>query len=410
MIRRHIEASIRAALGDTPVVLLNGARQTGKTTLVQATARDRKATYVTLDDISVLASARRDPTGFIRQLGATAVIDEVQNAPELFPAIKLEVDRDRRPGRFLLTGSANVLSLPRLSESLAGRMEVIPLHAFSQGEIESRQDDFIARLFATSPRWSAGTGSGPRDLPERILRGGFPEVVGRRDPARRDAWFGSYVSTILQRDVRDLARIDGLTSLPNLLHVLAARTAGLLNMADLARDAALPHSTVMRHLALLEMLFLAYRLPAWSANIGKRLTKAPKIHMCDTGIAGHLLGQDLARLKQEPLLAGHLAESFVVAELRKQASWTRTPVLLHHFRTATGTEIDVVLESRQGLLAGVEVKSAATVGSSDFAGLNHLAGVTGNRFHAGVVLYQGDKVLPFGKRFWALPFDTLWRS
>lgn len=410
MIKRRIEARIRAALTDTPVVLLNGARQTGKTTLVQSLAKSRGAEYLTLDDASTLALASKDPQGFVKGFTGAVVIDEIQKAPQLLPAIKLEVDRQREAGRFLLTGSANALSLPQLSESLAGRMEIIPLHPFSQGEIEESGGTFIDRLFgADFPRSFKGRFE-PLDMPALLLRGGFPEAIQRKDPTRRAAWFGSYISTILQRDVQDLARIDGLAALPNLLNVLAARSSGLLNMADLARDAALSHTTLTRYLSLLEALLLVYRLPAWSANIGKRLTKAPKVHLCDTGLAGYLLGMSLQRLRQEPLARGRLVESFVVGELRKQASWATAETSLLHYRTAAGTEVDVVLENREGLLAGIEVKAAASVSADAFAPLIQLSASVGARFHAGIVLYQGEQVLPFGERLVALPIAMLWQE
>jgi predicted AAA+ superfamily ATPase len=335
------------------------------------------------------------------------VIDEIQKAPDLLPAIKLTVDRDRRPGRFLLTGSANVLTLPRVSESLAGRMEVLPLYPFSAGELAGRRETFVARLFEGSFGGKPPKAP-PAPLAARLACGGFPEAVQRRDPARRAAWFAAYISTLLQRDVRDLARVDALYALPNLLRVFAARTAGLLNLADVGRDAVLPHTSVTRYLALLEMLFLVQRVPAWSANFGQRLVKAAKLHVGDTGLACHLIGVDAARLNQEPALLGRLAESFVAGELRKQIAWTDPQTGLFHFRTAAGLEVDFVLEKPDGSVAGVEVKSKISVGPGDFLGLSGLRERLGKRWRAGVLLYTGDRVLPFGDGLWALPIETLW--
>ena len=301
MIRRNVQERIQAALADTPVVLINGARQTGKTTLAQRLAAGVGAEYFTLDDAATFGCCG-DPAGFIRNLSGPVVLDEIQKAPELFPAIKLSVDRNRTPGRFLLTGSANILSLPRLSESLVGRMEVVPLFPFSAGELAGMRETFVARLFSGDPARVKAEGA-QMPLAERVVCGGYPEAVQRKDAARRAAWFASYVSTLLQRDVRDLARVDALHTLPNLLKLLASRTAGLLNLSDVSRDAGLPHTTVTRHVALLEALFLLHRLPAWSANLGKRLVKAAKLHIGDAGLACHLVGADAARLKQDPIAA-----------------------------------------------------------------------------------------------------------
>lgn len=394
-------------MADTPVVLLNGARQTGKTTLAQAVAEKTGARYFTLDDSATLALAAGDPAGFIRNLNGPVVLDEIQRAPDLFPAIKVSVDKNRRPGRFLLTGSANVMTLPRLSESLAGRMEVIPLFPFSTGELAGKREGFVKRLFDgtianVKPKLTQG------DLPTRLIRGGYPEAVRRDAMDRRSAWFASYMSTILQRDVRDLARVDALHTLPNLLKLLAARTSGLMNLADVGRDAGLPHTTLTRYLALLETVFLVHRVPAWSPNLGKRLVKAPKLHLVDTGLTCHLIGADVRRLSEDRALMGRMLETFVVGELRKQLSWTDPRASLFHFRTAIGSEVDVVLEKADGSVAGVEIKAGATVAASDFAALQALRDQLGARFHAGVVLYLGDHVVPFGDNLWLMPLSALW--
>lgn len=407
MIQRHIRAAVRRALADTPVVLLNGARQTGKTTLAQELATAPGSQYFTLDDAATLALAASDPSGFIRNLTGPVVIDEIQKAPDLFPAIKRSVDQDRQPGRFLLTGSANVMTLPRLSESLAGRMEIIPLFPFSAGELAGQREGFIKRLFAGTIA-KAKAASARDDLPARLVRGGYPEAVQRKAEDRRSAWFASYISTILQRDVRDLARVDGLHALPNLLKLLAARTSGLLNLADVGRDAGLPHTTLTRYLALLETAFLVHRLPAWSPNLGKRLVKASKLHLVDTGLACQLVGTDHRRLSEDRSLLGRMLETFVVGELRKQLSWADPHTALCHFRTAAGSEVDVLLEKADGTVAGVEVKASATVGTSDFAALRELRDQLGKQFRAGIVLYTGDQWVPFGDKLWLVPLPALW--
>ncbi len=409
MLRRHITRSLLDALSDTPVVLLHGARQTGKSTLAQSLAEgDHPARYLTLDDAALLAAARHDPAGFVAGLHDPVVLDEIQRAPELFPAIKARVHRDRRPGRFLLTSSANVTLLPRSTESLAGRMALLTLWPLSQGEIEERMEGFVDVVFAaTLPPLTEGLPD-RSELIRRMLRGGYPEVLLRSAESRRSAWFGSYLTTILHRDVRDLANIEGLTALPRLLAVLSARVMALTNFAELSRSMGLPLSTLKRYMALLETTFLVQMLPAWSGNAGKRLVKAPRLLLGDTGMIAHLLGADAGRLMAKPELFGPLLEHFVAMELRKQLAWSGTQAHLSHFRTQTGQEVDLVLEEKAGRIVGIEVKASATVSAQDFKGLRTLAEVVGKRFRRGVVLYTGSTAIPFGTHLHALPVGALW--
>jgi predicted AAA+ superfamily ATPase len=408
MLARHAAAPLRTALADRPVVLLHGARQTGKTTLVRAVAEETDARYVTLDNLTMLAAARDDPAGFLAGFKPPLVLDEVQRAPELLLAIKAAVDRKRTPGHFLLTGSANVLLVPRLAESLAGRMEIVNLWPFSQGEMEGAVEGFIAAAFSDAPP-VLGRRSSPPPLAERVLRGGYPEAVPIESAERRRAWFDAYVTTILQRDVRDLARIEGLTELPRLLALLASRPMAQLNYAELSRGTGLPQSTLKRYFALLETMFLVRLLPPWHTNIGKRLVKTPKVLLTDTGLAAHLMGIDDARLVHDRSFLGGLLESFVAMELVKQAGWCVDPPALYHFRTHEGDEVDLVLERRGGAVVGIEVKSAATVSAADFKGLRALAAAAGRRFRRGIVLYTGTEIVPFGSGLFALPVEALWR-
>ena len=354
-----------------------------------------------------LAAAASDPEGFVRGLDGPAVIDEVQRVPELLPAIKVSVDRDRRAGRFLLTGSANVLLLPRVSESLAGRMEVHTLWPFSQGEIAGHKEVFLDRLLGDAPAPSGSALSGEDDVVERVLRGGFPPAV-ERSGRRRDAWLASYSGAVLQRDVRDLANVQRLAELPHLLALLAARTSGLLNLAELGRAAGVPQSTLQRYVTLLEHVYLVVPLPSWHTDVGKRLVKAPKLHLIDGGLAAHALAATPERIGRDPTLLGSLLESFVAMELVKQCSWSVRSPRLHHYRTAKGAEVDLVIEDRRGAIAGVEVKAGARVGARDFRGLRELAGAHGDRFIRGIVLYRGDAVVPFGERLAAWPIQALW--
>lgn len=409
---RNIKTQLLAALTDTPVVLLNGARQTGKSTLARELAESRHpADYVTLDDASTLAAAQYDPAGFIAGQGSSVIIDEIQRAPELFLALKAEVDRDRRPGRFLLTGSANIMLLPHLADSLAGRMEILTLWPLSQGELSGVTEDFVDRLFADDFTLIGLAGQGSEDrvaLLRRILRGGYPEVVMRAEEARRGAWFGAYLTTILQRDVRDLANIEGLTALPRLLALLATRVASLFNLADISRGVDIPQTTLKRYLTLLEATYLVTLTPAWSINMGKRLVKAPKLLLNDTGLLGYLLGSDESRLSSEGNLLGGLLENFVAVELRKQIGWSRTRPQMFHFRTQAGQEVDIVLEDRAGRIVGIEVKAGASVSGGDFKGLRALAEAAGARFKRGVVLHAGHAAVPFGENLFALPVSALW--
>lgn len=410
MYRRLVERKLQAALADTRVVLLNGARQTGKSTLVQLVAEQRGGQYLTLDDPATAGLARSDPSALVRDAGHFMVIDEVQHAPQLFPAIKRVVDADGRPGRFLLTGSANVFMLPRLAESLAGRMEILPLHPLSQGELADNEANLVDALFGAAP-WLTGVQTLDRvAVCERVIAGGFPEAVARTPGERRDAWFRSYVASLLQRDVRDMANIDGMTDMPRLLSLLAARSSALLNVSEVSRAAGIAHSTLRRYLALLEATFIFQPLPAWSTNIGKRFVKSPKIHLLDSGLAAHLRGDvDAATLAQSPNL-GPLLETFVVQEVRKLLGWSRQVATPYHFRTAIGQEVDLVLEAPCQRIAGIEVKASSNVSQGDFSGLRALAETAGDKFVGGVALYLGEQRLRFADKLWALPVSVLWEA
>ena len=405
---RNLRHAVDIALKDTPVVLLHGARQTGKTTMVKAIARKRGASYVTLDDHPTLEAALNDPPAFIQGLGKLAVIDEVQNAPNIFRAIKASVDRDRKPGRFLLTGSANVLVLPRLGDSLAGRMEIIPLYPFAQDELLGRKSGFIDKVFAARPKMMDPTALERKQIAAKVLAGGYPEVMTRKDPARRDAWYSAYITSILQRDVRDISNIIGLTDLPRLLQALALRSSGLLNMADLSRTLDIPHSTMRRYMALLEATFLSTPVEAWHAHRGKRLVKAPKLHLADSGFAAHLAGIDKAADILDSTAFGPLLETFVVNELRKIAGWSKVRVKLYHFRTEAGREVDIVLEDNKGRIGGIEVKAGMAVGSNDVAGLKHLREMAGDKWLRGLLLHPGLGITPFAKDIHAVPLSAMW--
>ena len=413
MIHRALSMQLLAALTDSPVVFVNGARQTGKSTLVQWIAGDKHpARYLTLDDAAVLTAAGRDPAAFLDGLDGPVVIDEVQLAPDLFRAVKLEVDRDRTPGRFLLTGSANVLLLPHLSESLAGRMEILTLWPFSAGELEGTHESFIDDVFspagpAVPQRSKADTRAA---LFERILTGGYPEVTQRPSPDRRRAWFGSYLTTILQRDIRQMADIEGLMLLPRVLALLAAQCGGVINVASLSRDTGISQPTLKRYLTLLEAAFLVQPLRAWSGNTSKRLTRKPKVFLNDTGLMAYLLGIDSVDAMDRTTLGGALLESFVAQELRKQIGPSRTRPEMFYYRTTTGREVDFVLEDRRGQLVGIEVKAAATIRPRDLTGMTDFSQAVGKRFARGIILYTGHQSVAFAANLHANSFADSTRA
>lgn len=410
MYHRHSIAPLLEALSDTPAVLVNGARQTGKSTLVQSSELGPARQYLTFDDPGVLGAAKHDPNGFIAGLTPPITLDEVQHVPELFPVIKAAIDRKRKPGRFLLTGSANVMLLPKISQSLAGRMEILTLWPLSQGEIRGTHENFVESLFSKDTgAWSVKPNGIPwQDVLEMVVAGGYPSALERPSAARRDAWFQSYIMTMLQRDIRDLATIADTTAVPRLLSVVATRAGSLLNFADLSRTMALPQTTLKRYFSLLEGTFLVQLLRPWARNLGKRVVQTPKVYLNDSGLLAHALGATVDRLKTERNMAGAVLENFVQMELCKQCSWSATRPKLFFWRTASGQEVDFVLEDRAGRVAGIEVKAAATLGSSDVRGLQALASAVGKSWVRGVVLYTGNQVIPFSANLHGVPLSRLW--
>ncbi len=415
--KRHIRSSINATLADTPVVLLTGARQVGKSTLIRMVADDIGARYLSLDEDAVMSIAGSDPAGFIADLDTPVVIDEVQRAPELLRAIKQAVDDIRYEGNnsasglFLLTGSTNIWTSLRVSESLAGRVERLPLWPLSQGELRGVRESFVDSLFKGKLPTVSGAGAGRSCISGALVQGGYPEAIKRDQPERRDYWYENYIGTVIERDVRDLSNIHELGEVPTLLRLVAGRIAGLLNLSSVARDLGIPRMTVARYLKLLEAVYLIQLIPAWRKNVGQRLIKSPKTWLTDSGLAAHLLGFDATRIERDDTgVPGSLFENFVGIELLKQSSWAETKVRFYHYRTAGGMEVDIVLENNSGDVCGVEVKLAATVTKKDFRGLEHLREKLGDRFQAGVIIYTGSESVPFGDRLWLAPVSALWAA
>jgi len=401
---RFVLTRVHHALRDTPVVLLNGPRQCGKTTLVDQLIGGHRS-YLTLDDDTVLASARSDPAGFLRGLDR-ASIDEVQRAPELLRAIKRTVDQDRRPGRFLLTGSADLLALPRVSESLAGRMEVITLLPLAHAELLRRRPRFLDHAFKGKLGSVVEPVLGP-DLVELILAGGYPDLLARA-PSRRQQWARDYARAVIARDVRDIAEVARLDEMPRLMRALAHHASQLLNFAELGGQLGFDAKTARRYLGILEQVYLVRRVEPWFTNRLKRMVKTPKLHFLDAGLLAALRGLTAERLSSDREALGALLETFVFSEIAKLITWTDREVTVHHYRDKDQHEVDLVLERDDGAIVGIEVKASATVNEHDFGGLRRLARACGDRLKLGLVLYDGETSVPFGERLFAAPISTLW--
>ncbi len=406
LIDRKARPLVETALSDTRVVLVVGPRQAGKTTLARQVAGPDRP-YVTLDDAGALSAARADPVGFIRGLDR-AVIDEVQRVPELMLAIKESVDRNVEPGRFLLTGSANLSTMPMVADSLAGRMATISLLPFAQSEVRSTPGRLLDRMFAGEEPVAAENSPLGEELVALVLRGGYPEALRRTAAARRTAWLEDYVAQILDRDVRDIANIDQLDRLPRLLQILAEHAGQLVNNTSFGAALGLSSVTTQKYVAILDRLFLIRTLAPWSSNRLSRLIKTPKLHFLDSGLLAALREDEEQALRQDRSRLGAVLESFVVSELLKLASWSERRVSLSHYRTKDQDEVDVVIEDRRGRIVGIEVKASATVRPQDFRGLRQLQEAVGDRFVRGLVLHDHDRVTPFGEKLQAAPLSVLW--
>lgn len=402
---RSIEPRMTEALLDTPVVLLAGPRQAGKTTLARQMA-GQGMRYLTLDDDLTRLSAREDPVGMIRSLDK-AVIDEIQRAPQLLLAIKKSVDEDRRPGRFLLTGSANLMTLPTVADSLAGRMETLSLLPLSQSEIERSQSNWIDTAFSGRLLRTEAPALGDA-LVERVLCGGYPEMRARPLARRRQAWARQYLDALIQRDVRDVAGIDRLDQLPRFLRALAQTAGQMCNYTKLGGQVGLDGKTAARYLGVFEQMYLLKRVDVWARNRLNRVVKTPKLQFIDSGLLATLMDLGHDELGQDRTRFGHLLETFVFGELLKHGASAEGDYSLMYYRDTDQAEVDVVIENSAGQLVGVEVKATATVKAADLRGLKKLANLAGDQFKLGVLLYDGAETLPLGEGLWAAPLSSLW--
>lgn len=409
MFHRFIEDIVFEALEVMPIILLRGARQSGKTTLVKSIAKkDPDYQYLTFDHLPVLTAAKEDPSGFINRVEKPVILDEIQKVPELFLPIKMDVDEHREPGRYLLTGSADPLLMPKLGDSLAGRMRLLSLWPFSQGEIRGTRENFLERAF--KGELLRGAPCGKECLISLIVQGGYPVPFAMKTEQQKQNWFLDYISLVLQKDVLDLSKIENVSEMPRLLTLLAARVGSLLNLEELSRSLKFPSMTLHRYFELLRSLFFIYLLPPWSKNFGKRLVKSPKIYLNDTGLLLFLLNMDQTRLRQDPHLFGSVLENFVVIELIKQISWHPKIIHPYHYRDYSKNEVDIILEGPGGDLLAIEVKSSETVTKSDFKGLKALQEQAGDRLIHGIVLYSGTDAIPFGEKLTACPISSLWEG
>jgi len=405
LITRFSNELISVALKDTPAVLVNGPRQCGKTTLVRNLLKRQRA-YVTLDDETMLSAALHDPAQFISQYDSVA-IDEVQRAPDLLRAIKKSIDEDRRPGRFLLTGSADLLTLPKISESLAGRMEIVTLLPLSLAEIADRKPRFLAMGFEGSmvKRFDIKRGTA---LLDEVVMGGYPQMRLLSNNLRRRNWARDYLAAIMQRDVRDVADIEKLTVLPRLLRALSHHAAQLVNFSRLGGELQLDDKTTRKYLGVLEQLFLIRRIEPWSNNRLSRMIKTPKVHFLDTGLLAAMSAFDARKVSQNRERYGALLETLVLSELLKQAGWYGDVEGIYYYRDKDKIEVDFVVEHLNGSILGIEVKASTAVTSKDFDGLRKLSAIVGSQFKLGVVLYDGEQVVKFGEGLFAAPLSVVW--
>ena len=403
--KRFSVQTIASALTEAPVILLIGPRGSGKTTLVrQLNEAGRK--YLSLDDRTVLQSARYDPMGLVRSIGRGA-IDEVQRAPELLRAIGQSVDADPAPGRFLLTASADILSLPHLPESLASRTEIVTLFPLSKAEIEGNEPSFLKKAFTGQLVQPRGTLIAD-ELIQSVLAGGYPEMLPRKDLRRRQAWARSYVSDLVERDVPEIAAVDKTSLLPRLLQILAHRSGQLTNFSEIGAQLGIDDKTTRKYAGILEQLFLVHRVSPWFQTRLNRLVKTPRLHFLDSGLFAAILGLTPEKVaKSRPAFAA-LLQTSVLAEILNQIAWSDETFTVSHYRDKDRDQVDFLVEHECGALVGIHVKPAATVFAGDFKGLQKIQNLCGGNLKLGVVLYDGTRTVPFGDRLFAAPISCLW--
>jgi predicted AAA+ superfamily ATPase len=412
LLPRNVEALALATISDTPVTVIQGARQVGKSTLASMLASHLDSRQVTFDNPSSLVAAQEDPVGFVEQhTSGTLIIDEAQIYPQILRSIKHSVDENRRPGRFIITGSADLLHVSGANESLAGRAETVRLYPFSQGELNGYREDFVKRLVSGKPPEpsSRQTTLSRKDYATILPKGGYPEAIVRQ-ARRRTAFYRNYLSGVLDHDAAELSGLAHLDKLQLLYTLLSAQTSNELVKANLAKTVGIPETSIHAYLRLLSDLYLIHELPAWGRNISKRAVSRSKVYLIDSGLASFLNGESEESLADfaHGEAFGRLLESLAVGELLKQQTWSDIDYTLFHYRDKDQREVDIIIELFDGRLIGLEIKATQTVLRKHFGGLRFLRDVLGERFIGGFVLYTGQESLSFGDRLIALPLCELW--
>ena len=418
MLDRHIITTIEDSLKFFPAVLLNGARQVGKSTLVEQLVKGKKIhRYISLDDITVLESANRDPQGFIEQFTSSIAIDEVQRVPNLILAIKRQIDSLKESGKFLLTGSANILSYPNIRDSLAGRMDIVSLEGLSFNEaMRAKRSCFIEDLINTSnvnaliDRWfkqyneSRLPPLSDKLIAELIFFGSFPEVMLKKHTEYRNKWFASYITAYVEKDIRDLSKMVDIVSFAKLLRIVGLRTGNLLNNSNLSIALGLDHRTIVRYIELLEISFQITTLQPWSSNLGKRYIKTPKIYMNDVGLASYFCGINDMSLVKGHQNYGHLLETWVFSELRKSLIY-HPLAQIFFYRNHQGIEVDFLITQGDKVI-GIECKSSASLTAKDYKNLRFMQAEMKNDF-IGIVLYRGEQIIKVDDNIIAVPLGML---
>jgi len=404
---RHLKENLLQAFKASPVTLLIGPRQSGKTTLMREIGNELRMDYLTFDTLKQLVAAQEDPEGFIAAIKKPVIIDEVQRVPQIALPIKLSVDLNRVAGSFGLTGSANPLVAPRLNDSLAGRMFILHMWPLSFSEIQNKRTRFLELAFDPLAAIPQGTHWDRKNMIEVLTAGGYPDAL-TLDAVMRDRWYDNLLTTILERDIQDIAHIERPRDIAKLLNILAMRSSNLLNLAELSRISSIPYSTLNHYMVLLESLFLIIRQPAWHLNRTKRLIKMPKLYFGDTGLLINQLRVGRELILENGRMLGALLENFVFLELKKLSTWSTQPIDLYHYRTQTGNEVDIILENRAGQIVGIEVKASETISSEDWKGLDVLGSEMGEKMIRGIILYPGKEIVALRKDRIAIPLSTLW--
>jgi uncharacterized protein len=411
---RRLGEVLEARLAEEPVVVLNGPRTVGKSTLLSQLAGHLGRAVIDCDDLATRAAVRDDPARFVES-DQPVLLDEYQHVPELLDAIKAQLYQDFRPGRYVLAGSTRYATLPEAAQALTGRVDIIPVLPLSQGEIDNIRETFVARLLdGAGIEMASPQAPTTRDeYAQRSTSGGMPVALRRLPGRSRSRWFSNYVNLVIDKDVLDISRVRQLEMLRRLLRQLAARSGQVLNMAAISGTIGLEKSTTENYIKLLEAVFLIYRLPAWGTTLGSsRVTKHPKVHLVDSGVMAWLLNLAPHKIAQAAPATlteyGHLLETFAVGEILKQASWSDAPVTAGHFRTESGDEVDLVLERDDGQVIAVEIKAGSRISGEDFRGLRQLKERLGPRLEEAIILHTGEHAYTHEGWITVLPLDRLW--